>query len=152
MNAETTNRREGSTFSSARYLASLMAELDRAAISARIRDARTKAGSRTGRSSPTSYTFTGEPWRTGRTPSTRTCRGIAWTRSPASPAQPSIGCCTVTRRQHRLTLRRLRDGSKRSRGRLPVWPICLNGSFVFKTTEKILHPSEGFGDGRRDAV
>lgn len=42
----TTTHREGSTFSSARYLASLMAELDRAAISTRIREARKQAGFR----------------------------------------------------------------------------------------------------------
>ncbi len=42
----TTEHRERSTFSSASYLASLMAELDRAAISARIRQARKQAGFR----------------------------------------------------------------------------------------------------------
>lgn len=44
--AETTHHRERSTVGSASYLAGLMAELDRAAISTRIRQARTQAGFR----------------------------------------------------------------------------------------------------------
>lgn len=42
----TTEHRERSTFTSASYLATLMAELDRAAISTRIRQARKEAGFR----------------------------------------------------------------------------------------------------------
>lgn len=42
----TTRSRDSSTFSSAEYLGRLMAELDRAAISTRIRHARRKAGFR----------------------------------------------------------------------------------------------------------